>query len=208
VAEDDAVTVITDAQRYRVGRLVLATGPWANELVPGLPVRARRLLLTWFIPQERQSVDWFVPEAFPGFIRADTDVFLYGGPTLDGTMVKVAGLDDWGFTDEPGALNREVTDRDVAGVSAAVTRYFNALDPAPVRAEVHMDGWSDDETAIVDHLPGHERVVISAGFTGYGFKMAPVIGGIVADVVMDGETSFPVAHMRADRFTDVPPRPR
>jgi sarcosine oxidase len=208
VPEDDAVTVITDTSRYRVGQLVLATGPWASELVPGLPVNPRRLLLTWFMPGDPRSVDWFLPQAFPSFIRADAGVFLYGGPTLDGTMVKVAGLEDWGFPDEPRTLDREVTDRDVAGISAAVTRYFNALDPAPVRAEFHMDGWSDDGTAVVDHLPGHERVVISAGFSGYGFKMAPVIGDIVADLVLNEETTLPVAHMRADRFAGIPPRPR
>jgi sarcosine oxidase len=203
--EDDAVTVITDKQRYRVGRLVLAAGPWANELLPELPVRPRRLVLTWFIPRDARSLDWFGPDAFPSFIRADAGVFLYGGPTLDGTMVKVAGLDDWGFPDDPGSLDREVSDRDVAQISEAVTRYFDGLDPAPVRADVHMDGWSDDETAIVDHVPGHSRVVVSAGFTGYGFKMAPVIGGIVADLVIDGGTTVPISHMRADRFPGARP---
>jgi sarcosine oxidase len=199
--EDDAVAVITGERRYRFRRLVLATGPWVNELVPGLPIRPRRLLLTWFVPRDPQTVGWFGPDAFPSFIRADEGVFLYGGPTLDGAMVKVAGLDDWGFPDDPRALQREVTDRDVAGISRAVPRYFDGLDPAPVRADVHMDGWSDDETAVVDHLPGAGNVVISAGFSGYGFKMAPVIGGIVADLVTEGGTAYRIAHMRADRFS-------
>jgi sarcosine oxidase len=192
--------VFTANQRYRFRRLVLAAGPWAAELLPDLPVRPRRLVLTWFTPADPHSVVQFGPERFPSFIRADEDVFLYGGPTLDGSMVKVAGLDAWGFPDDPRSLSREVTDQDVAKISQAVTRYFNGLDPAPVRADVHMDGWSDDETAIVDHVPGSPGVVVGAGFSGYGFKMAPVIGGIVADLVMDGDTAHPIAHMRADRF--------
>ena len=202
--EGDTVAVITAEQRYRFRHLVLATGPWAQELLPDLPVRPRRLLLTWFTPRDPNDFRRFTPEAFPSFIRADEGVFLYGGPMLDGTMVKVAGLDDWGFPDDPRSLNREVRWEDVTEISEAVARYFDGLDTAPVRTEAHMDGWSDDETAVVDLVPNAGRVVIAAGFTGYGFKMAPVIGRIVADLISEGETGYPISHMRADRFGDAP----
>jgi sarcosine oxidase len=200
--EDDAVAVVTATQRYRFRRLVLATGPWAQELVPGLPIRARRLLLTWFTPRDPTSFGRFTPDAFPSFIRADEGVFLYGGPMLDGAMVKVAGLDDWEFPDDPRSLDRAVTAEDVTGISEAVARYFDGLDPAPVRTEAHMDGWSVDETAVVDHAPDTDRVVIAAGFSGYGFKMAPVIGAVVADLVTGAEPAQEISHMRAGRFGD------
>ena len=53
---------------------------------------------------------------------------------------------------------------------------------------------------IVDLHPAHERVVMAAGFSGHGFKFAPVVGSILADLLLDGVTEQPIDFWCVSRF--------
>ncbi|MGI9097515.1 MAG: hypothetical protein ACR2H2_03320 [Solirubrobacteraceae bacterium] len=47
--------------------------------------------------------------------------------------------------------------------------------------------------------PSHRVVVVSC-CSGHGFKFVPVIGEIVADLIVDGETRHPIERFAAGRF--------
>jgi glycine/D-amino acid oxidase-like deaminating enzyme len=57
-----------------------------------------------------------------------------------------------------------------------------------------------DEHFILDLHPKNADVVIAAGFSGHGFKFAPVVGEIMADLCLKGTTSQPVSTFRINRF--------
>ena len=57
-----------------------------------------------------------------------------------------------------------------------------------------------DEHFIVDVLPGHSQVVVAAGFSGHGFKFASVIGEILSDLAINGETQHNIDLLKIDRF--------
>ena len=42
---------------------------------------------------------------------------------------------------------------------------------------------SPDRHFIIDRHPHHERVALATGFSGHGFKFAPVIGEMLADLL-------------------------
>jgi len=44
-------------------------------------------------------------------------------------------------------------------------------------------------------------VVVAGGFCGHGFKFAPVMGEIVADLTVDGTTSHPIGLFDPRRFS-------
>lgn len=50
-------------------------------------LEVNRLLLTWFTSVNMKQ---FSPEKFPIFVRMTEDINLFGVPTLDGSMVKIA----------------------------------------------------------------------------------------------------------------------
>ena len=54
--------------------------------------------------------------------------------------------------------------------------------------------------ALVGTLPDAPSVVVLAGFSGHGFKMAPVFGSIAADLALEGGTPFDIARMNPSRF--------
>jgi sarcosine oxidase len=50
-------------------------------------------------------------------------------------------------------------------------------------------------------------VAFASACSGTGFKFAPVIGEILADLVLGGATTWPIDRFRADRFAAVPLQP-
>jgi sarcosine oxidase len=44
------------------------------------------------------------------------------------------------------------------------------------------------------------QVVVGGGGSGHGFKFCPVIGEILAELAIDGETRYDIGLFRVDRF--------
>ena len=53
----------------------------------------------------------------------------------------------------------------------------------------------------IGRVPGSERVVVAAGFSGHGFKLAPAVGTAVAELVLDGASrTFDLGLLSPERF--------
>ena len=57
-----------------------------------------------------------------------------------------------------------------------------------------------DNHFIIDHHPRLPGVVFATGFSGHGFKFAPVVGEVLADLALDGTTAQPISFLSAGRF--------
>ena len=57
-----------------------------------------------------------------------------------------------------------------------------------------------DEHFVLDTLAGAPQVSVAAGFSGHGFKLASVIGEVMADVAQQGETRHDIALHRLSRL--------
>ncbi len=60
---------------------------------------------------------------------------------------------------------------------------------------------SDGHFVLGSHL-NYESVHVAAGFTGHGFKFTAVVGEILADFVVDGDTTHTADLHRIERFFD------
>jgi sarcosine oxidase len=58
-----------------------------------------------------------------------------------------------------------------------------------------------DRDFVIDLHPEDPRVVVISACSGHGFKFAPVIGDIAADLVTNRRTSRDISHFTAARFT-------
>ncbi|WP_079528119.1 N-methyl-L-tryptophan oxidase [Halobacillus hunanensis] len=196
------VTISTDKRRYRVGKVLVTTGPWSGAFLPELSrqFKARRLVLTWF---SAKDITKFYPKNFPIFARMRKDFRLTGAPTLDGTMVKASNTKNPDLIEDTGQINRDVKVEELREVGEAVKELIPELIPDPVRASVYMDAYTPDDHSVVGFLPGmDENVMIASGFSGHGFKMAPIIGRIAADLLEDGNTSYDIEHMDPKRYVE------
>jgi sarcosine oxidase len=184
------VEIRTDTGTERFDAAVVTPGPWVGDLLPGLPweVSVYRAISAWFLPHEDPPAD----AERPAFIRCGGTPF-YGIPSPDGLAVKL-GLSQAHHkpVDDPNRLNRTVAPEELETFTAVVRRHLPGLNPDPVRVSVFMEGYTETNLPLVGPLPGCDDIVLLAGFSGQGFKLAPAMGDIAADLVMEGRTSQPI----------------
>ena len=59
---------------------------------------------------------------------------------------------------------------------------------------------------IIDRHPRHPQVILACGFSGHGFKFAPVVGEILAELATYGHTRHPIELFQLARFSTRAPR--
>jgi sarcosine oxidase len=179
--------------------VVVAAGPWTPELVDWLPLRIERQVHAWLTIA--RDADWFPPEKFPVFIR-QTEQFgdVYGFPTLDGASVKVGRHHDGDYTD-PDHIRRRVDDADLDPLRLMAATYLRGVSGHARRTLTCMYTNTPDHDFVIDFSPRDRRVLVISACSGHGFKFAPVIGDIAADLVLDGGTKRDISHFAAARFS-------
>ena len=191
----DGVEVATDETRERFDAAVIAAGPWMRDLYP-MPLSVERQVMAWF---EIESADWLTPERFPVFIREIDGVGVYGVPTLDGVSVKIARHHSGELTD-PENVRREVADAELDPLRTFAAAHLRGLTARVIRTAVCLYTNTPDEEFVLDLHPGDPRVVVISACSGHGFKFAPVVGDIAADLVCDGRTARDISRFSMARF--------
>ncbi len=74
-----------------------------------------------------------------------------------------------------------------------------------VKAHTCMYTLTPDENFVVSKHPQSSMVTIAAGFSGHGFKMASVIGEVLADLAECGKTRHDIALFSPHRFAGLTP---
>jgi sarcosine oxidase len=183
------VAVVTAQGRYRARQLIISAGAWVNSLLPGapLPVRVERQVLHWFTPA--RDADAFAPERCPIHLwQFDGARFFYGFPDL-GAGVKLAFHHGGEITGAQGA-RRDVAPDEVQAVRAALRRFVPAADGRCVSSLVCLYTNAPDEHFWIDRHPAHANVIVASPCSGHGFKFAPVVGEILADLVQRKQPRF------------------
>jgi sarcosine oxidase len=57
-----------------------------------------------------------------------------------------------------------------------------------------------DHDFLIDRLPGTPNIVVASPCSGHGFKFAPVVGEILADLATEGATGHEISRFRFGRF--------
>jgi sarcosine oxidase len=197
-AQTEGVEVATDETRETFDAVVIAAGPWTQDLV-SLPLSIERQVMAWFeiAPDDGDSL---TPERFPVFIRESDGAGVYGVPTLDGVSIKIARHHGGELTD-PETIRREVTDADLDQLRTFATTCLRGVTTRVTRTAVCMYTNTPDEDFVIDLHPDDPRIVVISACSGHGFKFAPVIGDIAADLVSDGRTAKDISRFSAARFS-------
>ncbi len=194
----EGVVVATDETRETFDAVVIAAGPWTSELFP-LPLSVERQVMAWF-EIEADGAGRITPERFPVFIRETDGVGVYGMPTLDGTSLKIARHHGGELTD-PQTIRREVTDAELDPLRTFATTYLRGVTTRVTRSAVCMYTNTPDEDFVLDLHPDDPRIVVISACSGHGFKFAPVVGDIAADLVSYGRTVRDISRFSASRFS-------
>ncbi len=184
----DGVLVHTTRGVVQADRVIVTTGPWSTRLLPALrrKVKVGNFTLTWFLPRHPEM---FTPDKLPGFMRDLNGEHVFGVPTLDGASIKVSAHLD---LPEVGDYAERFTTVSPEALERA-TRVAHMMIPdlvgGPVRWSAHPDAVTESHVPIIDTM-ADGRIVIGTGFSGNGFKFAPVWGEVMAELALTGEAEF------------------
>ena len=182
--------------------VVTCTGAWnSTGLLTALdmPLEVTRQCMVWFRPR---TPSLHAPGVAPVFVHGTTGdaIHAYGFPSVDGETVKI-GVSGDDTPQHPDAIDRVVHPADVEPAVRYVGVALPDLDPEPVRSVICLQENSPDRHFVIGTLaPG---LSVLGGFSGHGFKFAPVIGDVAADLALDGGTTRPIEQFSPARFAKV-----
>ena len=192
----DPVRVIAqhagDRIELQADRVVICPGPWATDLLPFLK---SRLQVT------RQTVGYFVLAGHSSDFEVgkwpvwgdlgspDKEVF-YGLPAFGREGIKIARHIVSGVAQDPDLVPDEILPSQIEPLREFLAR---ELVP-PVERFVGAEHCHYTNTATEDYIldlhPESDRVAIGVGFSGHGFKLAPVCGRVLAELVTAGRSTI------------------
>lgn len=190
---------LSDGTQIFARKLVLALGGWFKETLESLGVRIRvqRNVQAWFSP----GTHAYDAPGFPGFLlaRPGLPAPLYGFPDFgDGIKAAFHGFGD--LTDAKH-LDRAIDPaRDLEPIARALEEWMPGAAKTLRAATPCMYTLTPDEHFVIDHHPEHANLVLCGGFSGHGFKFAPVVGEIGAELALDGGSRHDIEFLSLRRF--------
>lgn len=197
-AEDGRIRGVDleDGRTMTADRVVVAAGPWSRGLLAGLgidlPIYPERHAITLVsAPGGGRAA---VPSVWSDRIRR-----YYARPEGDelvligGTTSRTVRIDDADRFDETVALEESAEH-----VERATPR-IPALEGLGIRpGYAGAYDMSPDGFPIADEVPGVRGLVVMCGTSGHGFKLAPALGRLVAELSLGGRSAL-LARFRFDR---------
>lgn len=200
-ATSSHVEVQTGRDTYEAGRLIIAPGAWAPELLASLdiPLEIHRHVMCWFQPVSHAGR--FQPESFPIYIwDVDGHNCFYGFPATTTSAGVKAALHSGGQPCTVQNVDRQIHPSDITEVRQYLQRFIPALNGDVFRSAACLYTMTTDQHFLVGLHPRHPNVAIAAGFSGHGFKFTGVLGEILADISIDGQTSHCIDFFSPSRF--------
>lgn len=203
--DGDTPIVHTKDARFRGKKIIITAGAWTNTLLAetNLPLTVTKQQVCYYQPKDTAL---FQPKCFPIFSEAPTDGgFLYGIPAFGdfklGRGVKIGhhkrGKPISG-KNSPSTCDR-TPDSDF---TAHIDKYLRERIPALGKAahsEICLYTETPDEDFIIDTHPHCSNLLIAAGFSGHGFKFCSLVGRIMSELALTGDTAFDLLPFRMNR---------
>lgn len=186
----DGFSISTDKGQYAAKKLIVCCGSWASDLLPELheKLRIQRRVLHWF---NSEGGVFSTDAGFKPFCIEVGDDWFYGFPETPAGDVKVAGHHTGYDVKSVHDLNRHAAPEEADAITALTQKYFPNLGKYE-RSKACVYTTSPDEHFILGEHPEKPGLFIATGFSGHGFKFAPAIGELLADMATGDAPSYAI----------------
>jgi glycine/D-amino acid oxidase-like deaminating enzyme len=185
--EKDRITgVETDHGHLSAGVVVVAAGPWSKLLMGKinleLPiVTARVKVVLYQRPQDFNRHRIWGDLISQVYWRPET-----GGLTLVGSISPEEETQD--TVADPDNFNEKVSLETIASFAERVAHRYPAMERSLLTSSyASLYDITPDWHHILDAVPNVEGLYLCAGSSGHGFKLAPSVGAMMAQLVLDGK---------------------
>jgi glycine/D-amino acid oxidase-like deaminating enzyme len=193
------VGVTTPTEAIATRTVVNAAGPWADRIGRwvGLELPLRLELI------EEAVIRVQAPDTYPIHTPSVYD-FVNGlsfRPEGTGHTVVAEGSSYFKGELDADAYPTQPSDRYIEDVSVRLARAMPRLASGTPRG-----GWAGllegtpDFHPVMGRAPGVDGMLLCYGFSGHGFKEAPVTGRLIAEMILDGKPSLDIEPLSYERF--------
>lgn len=214
IPKDSSVEILTAAERYQAERLVITSGSWTKRLLAAqgidLPLKVMPCQVAFFEPKQPEPKQ---PEPkqpiaselgrFPVFLfhlNGDYGEMPYGLPSWDSTGVKLSTFYGWKTVDHPDQVDYSPNAAWIEQMREFMQQYFPAANGRLLQTRRCLYTLTPDKHFVIDRHPEYPHIVFGAGFSGHGFKFATLIGSILTDLLLNGETANDISLFKLSRF--------
>lgn len=182
IAAGPTVTVTTDRGTCQAGHVIVTAGAWSAGLLADLqlPLRVIRKHLHWF---HCDNPRLHLADGCPAFFVEHQGGYFYGLPQMGPSGLKAGEHSGGAPVSDPLTDPRAPESADVERVEKFVSDFLVTDSCTHQQQKTCFYTMTPDENFVLDHHPEHANVVYAAGFSGHGFKFAPVMGQRLAEMV-------------------------
>jgi glycine/D-amino acid oxidase-like deaminating enzyme len=178
--KDGSYLVESNKGTFRCKKLILASGTWSREVGKMLGIH---------IPIEQLRGQILVTEPLKPFLNY----------TISGMRQANNGEVLIGYSMEKAGFNRATTLDVIQETANLAQHYVPAIRKAKiVRAFSGIRAMPEDGFPILGRIPGKENLYVAA--THSGITLSPLIGTLMTELILEGETSIPIDHYSIERF--------
>lgn len=185
--DGDGVSVETDQSRYLAGTIVLAGGPWLSAITPSLKplLKLAPQKLHWVAPTQPLGFENSVCPVYLWLHGTAPDDLFYGFPSAGSAPEIKVATEQYAHTVAKMGSESVI---DLPSSDAMIERHLQgrlASSFEPVRSADCMYTITPDHHFIVDRMPDDPKAITISACSGHGFKHAPGIGELVADMIVN-----------------------
>ncbi len=172
---------LDDGARVPCDAAIVAAGAWTARLLASVGIR---------VPLTTCGLQMVLTDASPPALGPV--VSRIGGRLSLKQLASGAYLIGGGWPgeipDEASSRGR-VIDESVSGSFALARRIYTPLEGRAIAQRwVGIEAFTPDELPILGPVPGVEGLLVAAGFSGHGFALAPMVGDVLARLVLGRDT--------------------
>ncbi len=188
--------------------VIIAAGSWTTKLIPSWSslLTVTRQIQAWIDVNQVDKPIMYHPTQLPTWFLSThrLDIPFYGIPTDPysniPSHIKIA-LHGRNVEIDPDSRNPAVTNAEKDELLDALHIFFK--DANILNLDISKSckyTMTPDEHFLVGKPKEFSNVYAAAGLSGHGFKMAPGLGKVLADLAIRGETDFDVDFLSPTRF--------
>lgn len=201
----------SNGEKFWAKKCIITAGAWARKLVKTvsgfeLPIQPLETTVCYWRIKEGHESEFAIGGDFPTFASYGPQL-IYGTPSLEFPgLIKIALHDGYPCDPDKRPWGPAML---LSSLKEWIEGRFSGLvdHGEPVVSQSCMYSMTPDEDYVIDFVGGEfgKDVVVGGGFSGHGFKMAPLVGKTLADMALYGKAEgVNLKHFRIQRFEGNP----
>lgn len=194
---NDGVEVETARGTFSGRRLIITAGAWTDRVLKdvglNLRITATQEQVTYYATPNLRD---FAVGHFPIFIWHGQDVF-YGFP-IYGEVATKAAIDASGPAVTPETRTYEADLAREQRVEEWLKAYIPGFLGPKLYTKTCLYAMPKDRNFVIDTLPEYPQIAVCVG-AGHAYKFASLLGQILSELAIEGQTAYPIAPFSLNR---------